>query len=209
MLKVTSLVVAGLALAMGALRPALAAPEQWDIDPVHSSIVFNITHNNGAGLVYGRFDKFSGTIMADPGDPESSSIEVHVDAASVDTAVEPRDKHLRTADFFNVEKFAEITFKSTGVQAVADASGEYLLSGELTMLGVTRPIQLRFRQHALTTDKKGRQITGFEANFVIKRSEWGMTNGIPGMSDDVNVMLAFECDKAMPETAAAAPAKAN
>jgi polyisoprenoid-binding protein YceI len=192
MRTVTSFVVA-LAAILAAI-PALAEPVELTIDPVHSSIVFSISHNNGAGKVYGRFNGFTGTISADPADIESSSVEVKVDSKTVDTAVAKRDDHLRTPDFFNVEQFPELTFKSTAVRKARVRANSYELDGELTLLGVTKPLTgIKFEQLATTTGKDGTPITGFTAEFTVKRSDFGMNYGLPGTGDEVEVLLAFEC----------------
>ena len=210
MTKYAAMLVAAFAVASAlAARPAQAA-DPWGIDPAHSSIVFNITHNNGAGLVYGRFDKFTGTIMADADHPENSSVEVHVDSSSVDTAVPMRDKDLQSDKYFNAAKFTELSFKSTSVSAVDGQPGTFTVSGDFTLLGVTKPLTFTIKQHPVVTNKKGQMITGFDTAFVLKRSDFGMTTGIPMMGDDVNVMIAFECDKVMPtDPAQAAPAKTS
>jgi polyisoprenoid-binding protein YceI len=206
----SAVVFAVLCALAGALaaRPAFAAAQPWVIDPVHSSIVFSITHNNGAGLVYGRFDKLSGAITADPEHPEDSSVEVQVDASSVDTAVEARDNDLRSEKYFNAAQYAALSFKSTGVKAVDGQPGQYEVTGDMTMLGVTRPVTFTIKQHATTTNKKGQQITGFDTAFTVKRSDFGMTTGIPMLGDDVDVIVSFECDQPQPESAAM-PAKAS
>jgi polyisoprenoid-binding protein YceI len=187
--------------------PAEAGATAWQIDPVHSSIVWIVSHNNGAGKVYGRFNSFSGTIVADAAHPENSSVEVSVDAATVDTAVAKRDDHLRTADFFNVEQFPTLTFTSTAVHPVPGKANTYTVDGDLTMLGVSKPQSIVITQLASTQGKDGTPITGFESSFTVKRSDWGMAFGIPGLSDEIEVMLAFECKGPAPAQAAATATK--
>jgi polyisoprenoid-binding protein YceI len=199
----TTFIALALAAACGvlALRPSLAADEQpgaWLIDPVHSAIVWTIGHNNGVGTVYGRFDSFAGTIIADPAHPERSSVEVTVDASSLDTAVAARDEHLRTPDFFNVAAFPSLSFKSSGVTPVAGESGLFDVAGDLTILGVSRPLTVRAKFHGAGKDMKGVPVAGFSAGFSIKRSDFGMAFGIPGIGDEVNVQLAFECSQPQP-----------
>jgi polyisoprenoid-binding protein YceI len=193
-----------LLLGVCAVQPALSAEKAaapasvWQIDPVHSAIIWSISHNNGVGIVYGRFNTFNGTIIADEEHPGNSSVEVMVDAASVDTGTTARDEHLRTADFFNVAQFAGLSFKSTSVSAVAGHAGEYEVSGALTLLGVTKPITMTIKHTATGKDKKGNGLTGFTGSFSIKRSEFGMLTGIPGIGDEVAINLAFECDEIQP-----------
>jgi polyisoprenoid-binding protein YceI len=207
-MRFTALTVCLLVLVGGMLaaRPAHSAedtaPSAWAIDPVHSAIVWTIGHNNGVGLVYGRFDSFGGTIIADAMHPERSSVEVSVDAASVDTATAARDEHLRTADFFNIAKFPALSFQSTDVSPVTGVEGAYDVTGDLTLLGVTKQVTVRMQHTGVTTDMKGANITGFNGSFNIMRSDYGMGFGIPGVSDEVNIMLAFECREAVPTAAA-------
>jgi polyisoprenoid-binding protein YceI len=179
----------------------------WEIDPAHSSIVWTVGHNNGAGKVYGRFNSFSGTIIADAQNPANSQVDVTVEATSVDTAVPPRDEHLRTKDFFNVEQFPQLSFSSTQVEAGGEA-GLYNVTGELSLLGQTQVITIPVKQLATATGRDGSSITGFESSFTIQRSKWGMGYGIPGLSDDIQVMLAFECKGPAP-AAADAPKPAS
>ena len=210
MRKTTILIlIACVMLSLGAVRTALSADVSaantsvWQIDPVHSAIVWSISHNNGVGLVYGRFNTFHGTVIADSADPANSSVEVTVDATSVDTAVPARDDDLRSDKYFNAAQFPALSFKSTTVKAVAGHAGEYEISGDLTLLGVTKPLTLICKQTATGQDRKGNPITGFTGGFSIKRSDFGMLTGIPGIGDEVSIMLAFECDAVQPAAPAA------
>ena len=109
---------------------------RWDFDFTHSNVDFSVRHLL-VSKVRGRFNKWGGTLLYDEKDPTRSSVEVTIDAASVDTSEPQRDTHLRSADFFDVAKFPQLTFKSTGVEAI---DGERLrVTGDLTIHGVTRP----------------------------------------------------------------------
>lgn len=191
-------------LCLGAVLPAIGAdttvpePGVWQIDPVHSAIIWSISHNNGVGLVYGRFNTFSGTITADAKHPENSTVEVTVEATSLDTAVAARDTDLRSDKYFNVAQYPALSFKSTSVSAVAGHEGEYKVSGDLTVLGVTKPLTLTIKHTATGKDRKGNGIAGFTGSFSIKRSDFGMVTGIPGVGDEVAISLAFECDQVQP-----------
>jgi polyisoprenoid-binding protein YceI len=207
--KSSLLFIAFAIISLGIVHPAFSADSGapastvWQIDPVHSAIVWSISHNNGVGLVYGRFNTFHGTIVADAANPENSSVEVAVDATSLDTAVPARDDDLRSDKYFNVAQFPALSFKSTSVSAVAGHDGEYEVSGDLTVLGATKPLTLTIKHTATGKDRKGNGIAGFTGSFSIKRSDFGMVTGIPGIGDEVTIMLAFECDEILPNAPAA------
>ena len=109
----------------------------WNIDPSHSAIHFSVRHMV-VSKTRGRFTKWNGQIAFDPDRPEASSVQVAIEPASIDTADAQRDGHLRSADFFDVEKYPQATFKSTKVE---DLGGDkYRITGDLTVHGVTRPV---------------------------------------------------------------------
>src|ERR1044071_1061747 len=126
------------ALCLAVASSSAVAKEIFKIDPAHSTIAFKVRHMLGSAK--GRFTKFSGTIEVDREHPEKSSVVATIQAASIDTAIAKRDEHLRTADFLNVERYSEITFKSDRVKRTGPASGE--ISGDFTMHGVTRSMTL-------------------------------------------------------------------
>ena len=130
------LVVAGLCLAV--TSSSAVANEVFKIDPGHSTIAFKVRHL--LGTAKGKFTKFSGTIEVDREHPEKSSVTATIQTASIDTAIAKRDEHLRSADFFNVQQYPEITFKSRQVKRTGSNVGEIV--GDLTMHGVTRSITL-------------------------------------------------------------------
>lgn len=169
------------------------APGAWMIDPVHSAIVWRVEHFGGIGHVYGRFNSFSGTVNIDPQQPDNSSVEVTVDVSSIDTAVAARDEHLRTPDFFDVAQYPELTFKSTAVTPVAGMAGAYDVTGELTLLAITKTITVRMQHDGVIVDQKGGQVTSFTGEFSVRRSDYGMKG-----DDMVDIMLAFECRPVQP-----------
>jgi polyisoprenoid-binding protein YceI len=185
-MKIT-LVTLALAVAgtLTVLSPAQAA-ERFDIDPVHSAIVFNVSHLD-IGIVYGRFTEFSGTVVMDEANPGASSIEVTVQAASIDTEVQQRDDHLRSPDFFNVKQFPVITFVSTGVSEAK--GGGYTVTGELMLHGVTKTVRVPFRKVGEGEDSGGNQRVGWAGSFSIDREDYGMTYGGGGT---VDMIVAFE-----------------
>ena len=147
------------------------ARSQWTLDATHSSVEFSVRHLMIA-TVKGRFADVHGTVVIDEADPTQSAVDVTIDAASIDTRVAQRDEHLRSADFFEVEKFPAITFKSRNVTVAGD---DIKVAGDLTIRGVTREVVLDVVQHGRQTDPWGGQRAGFEATGKIKRSDFGLT----------------------------------
>lgn len=170
----------------------------YTIDPNHASIYFIVTHL-GLSQINGRFDKFEGKIVEDAQNPENSSVTFSADASSIDTGVEARDTHLRTADFFDVAQFPTLSFESTGLETGRDS---YVLHGNLTMHGVTRPVDIEFHHKGPYTMQMGKQPQtriGIVAEpLTIKRSDFGigktdpMPDGTIGVSDEVTVRISFE-----------------
>lgn len=169
-----------------------AAPAQFSVDPVHSAVLFKIKHL-GVGYVWGRFNTFEGKFSLTEGDPASCAVEVTIDAASVDTGTDQRDDHLRSPDFFNAKEFPKIAFKST---KVARVEGGFDVTGTLTLHGKTKPVTVRMlKVGEADLSKDMPQLgyrAGFEGKFEIKRSDFGMTEMLPGIGDDVIVLMAFE-----------------
>ncbi|MDZ4788769.1 MAG: YceI family protein [Blastochloris sp.] len=167
---------------------AQAAPETYQIDPVHSTIEFKIRHL-GISWVTGSFAEFSGTTVFDEEKPESSSVSVTVKATSVDTRNTKRDTHLRSADFFNIEKFPELTFKSNKVEKLTN--NEFKVTGDFTLHGVTKPLVFTLTGTALVDGMQGEKRRGGETTFTIKRSDFGMSSSLGPVGDDVQITLAF------------------
>jgi polyisoprenoid-binding protein YceI len=165
----------------------------WTIDPVHSEVSFVVRHMM-VSKVRGRFDKFEGTIVTAP-NPLESTVTATVDLASVNTGAEDRDNHIRSGDFFEVEKHPNMTFRSTGVRS--DGEG-FLLDGELTIRGVTQPVTLQLEINGFGPDAYGGTRVGFSAITEINRNDFGVSyNGpIPGggvaVSDKVTINLEVE-----------------
>lgn len=149
----------------------LPAPGTFAIDTVHSHVGFVVRHMM-VSKVRGRFPTFEGSIVVGE-TPADSSVEVTVDAASVDTKDDNRDGHLRSPDFFDVEQFPTWTFRSTSL--VPAGKGRFELPGELTLHGVTRPITLQVEQEGVATDPYGNERIGFSAAAELNREDWGVT----------------------------------
>ncbi|HSU98269.1 MAG TPA: YceI family protein [Gemmatimonadaceae bacterium] len=143
----------------------------WKIDPAHSGIEFVVTHLM-ISKVRGRFTDIAGTVVTD-GTPEGSRVEAEIGAASITTNDVGRDTHLRSADFFDVEKFPKIRFVSTAVKA--DGSDEFVVTGDLTIRGVTRSIDMKVTSEGSTRDPWGNDRAGFSGSARIDRRDFGLT----------------------------------
>jgi len=148
----------------------ISSTKTYKIDKAHSEIVFQVRHL--LTRVRGRFSEFDGTISYDEANPERSSVDVRIQAASVDTNEPDRDKHLRTGDFFDVEKFQTLTFKSTRVRKKGDE--RFDVDGDLTIHGVTRPVTLTATFLGKAKDPWGNERLGFEAETAINRKDFGL-----------------------------------
>ena len=166
---------------------------KWTIDPVHSDVSFLAKHMM-VSKVRGRFDKFEGTFTTAP-DPLQSSVAATVDLSSVNTGEPNRDNHIRSADFFEVESHPTLTFHSTGVRPDGD---NFLLDGDLTIRGTTRPVTLKLEVNGFGPDAYGGTRAGFSASGEINRNDFGVSyNGpIPGggvaVSEKVTITLEIE-----------------
>jgi len=180
------------ALALVAL-PAMAQ-DTYKIDPVHSEVSFKIRHL--LAKTSGRFTKFSGSIKVDSADISKSSVEVSIEAASINTDNEGRDKHLKTPDFFDVEKFPTITFKSTSVKEVA--KGKLEITGDFTLRGVTKRITFPIINAGTQPGMKpGTVVAGFiDGTLTINRNDFGIKYGPGLLGDDVAISLNIEAGKA-------------
>jgi polyisoprenoid-binding protein YceI len=144
----------------------------WNIDATHSHAAFSVRHMM-VSTVKGHFNVLSGTFNIDEANPTNSSVEAEVDVASIDTHDANRDKHLRSSDFFDVEKYPKISFKSTKVEAAGD--NEYKVTGDLTMHGVTKPVVFNVEYSGIVKDPFGFRRAGLSAKTKISRKEWGLT----------------------------------
>ena len=176
--------------------PAGAATTTWQIDPNHSSAQFAVKHL-GLSTVRGAFTKVNGTVELDPSDISKSSLNVTIDAASVDTRVEARDKDLRSDHFFDVEKYPTITFKSTKVEQVAQ--GQLKVTGDLTIHGTTKPVVLDVEgPTGPAKDPWGNQRMAATATTKVNRQDYNvkwnatMDNGGLVVGNDVAITIDIE-----------------
>lgn len=195
---------------------AVAEPVQYKIDPGHSLVGFNIRH--WFSRTPGRFKDFSGTIMLDEKNMAASSVDVTIQAASINTEHERRDADLRGPNFFNTDTFPTLTFKSNKVVQGPDKS--LLVYGDLTIRGITKPVTLQTTLMGIgdigMTGRPARRIAGFEAKTTVNRKDFGIVwnrvldQGGTMLGDDVDITLQIEAAKfdpnAQPPAPAAAPA---
>lgn len=183
---------------------ALAAPafaaETYQFDKPHTTVGFQVRHifTN----VSGRFTDFAGTIQVDRAKPESSSVEFTIQATSIDTSEPRRDQHLRSADFFDVANHPTITFKSTSLKP--DGKDSWLVTGDLTLRGVTKQITLPVTLLGEGKDPMGNEKMGLEAAVTLNRKDFGLnwnraleTGGVL-VGEEVKVQIAIEANKAKP-----------
>ncbi|WP_265443409.1 YceI family protein [Flexivirga meconopsidis] len=168
-------------------------PGTWNIDPAHSQVGFSVRHLM-VSKVRGKFEDFTSTLTVGES-LEESSVEATVQMASINTGVADRDNHLRTNDFFEVEKFPTMTFKSTGITSST-------LTGDLTIKGVTHPVSFEVDFGGVGGDPWGGTRAGFEATTEINRKEFGVTIDMPlegggaVVGDKVKIILELEFVKA-------------
>lgn len=171
---------------------------KWVVDTAHSSVDFSIRHMM-ISKVKGTFHTFDAEIEADPADLTSASIAFTIDLASVDTRNGDRDEHLRSADFFNVEKHPKMTFQATSI--VKTSENEYDVAGELSLNGVTRSETFEVTFEGAGKDPWGNEKAGFSAQGTIKRSNYSLTwnaaleTGGVLVGDDVKVVLEIQAAK--------------
>lgn len=165
----------------------------WNIDPAHSDVSFTVRHMM-VSKVRGSFREFSGQIVTAV-DPDQSSVTAEVNLASIDTNNAQRDEHIRSADFFDVANHPIMSFRSTGVRTHGD---HWIVSGDLSLHGVTRPVDLDLEANGFGPDAFGGYRAGFSATTQISRSDYGINIAMPMdgggvvVSDKVTVALEIE-----------------
>jgi len=181
-----------LSASLSLMTSVMAHAANYTIDPSHSFVKFETNHL-GVSKLSGRFNKIAGKMTYDPAAGASAqSVEVNIDTSSVDTNWADRDKHLRSGDFFNVEKYTTATFKSTGFSG--DANGG-TLSGTLTFLGVSKDIEFPIVKIGEGKDPWGGYRVGFEGNYKMTRKDFGMDFNLGPSAETVDVTLQIEAIK--------------
>lgn len=180
----------GFACITGFAPAAFAAPEKFLLDKPHTQVIFVVNHM-GFSHSYGKFTDYEGAIALDTATPADSSVEVTIKTASLDLDDDKWNEHMKGKDFFDVEKFPTMTFKSTKVEVTGEKTAN--VTGDLTLLGVTKPVTLAVTQNGLGKHPmKDVMATGFSGTATIKRSDFGMGYGIPMVGDDVKVIIEVE-----------------
>lgn len=165
----------------------------WTIDPVHSEVSFTVRHMM-VSKVRGWFRDFKGTIITGD-DPLDSRVTAEINLASIDTRNEQRDAHIRSADFFEVETYPTMTFRSTAVRPDGE---DFILEGELTLHGVTRPVELHLSPNGFVQDPWGGTRAGFSARAQINRRDFGIDISMPMdgggvvVGDKVDIFLEIQ-----------------
>ena len=191
-MKNTRTAIIAAALAILVVAGSAGAADTYQIDPVHSFASFSIGHL-GIGLVRGFFSDIAGTITFDEKDVAKDAIEVTIKTASVNTHVDKRDEDLRSPNFFEVDKYPTMSFKSTRI--TRKGSG-YVVTGDFNLHGVTKTITVTTKRLGAGKDPWGAFRSGFAADFTIKRSDFGMKyDPPPAIADTVEISVAFEATK--------------
>jgi polyisoprenoid-binding protein YceI len=157
---------------MSSVEQTVATPATWAVDPAHSNVEFSIRHLM-ISTVKGRFGGVAGSVVIDEADPGKSNLDITIDVSSIDTREAQRDAHLRSADFFDVETFPSMTFRSTRVGRIAEH--EFKVVGDLTIRNQTRSVVLDVTAEGRGKDPWGGERAGFSAVGKIKRSDFGLT----------------------------------
>jgi len=182
-------------------NPAVAAepssPVEWTIDPTHTQVGFTVPHMV-VSEVDGHFKEFSGKVLLDEKDLTKSKVELTVQAASIDTGVADRDKHLRNGDFFDVEKHPTITFKST---KIVKAGKGFKITGDMTIRGVTKSITLNATLSDAVTSPWGKQVRGAKITGKLNRLDYGVSwnkaldKGGIAVGNEVTIEVKTEINK--------------
>jgi polyisoprenoid-binding protein YceI len=175
---------------------AHAQVETYKVDPIHSFPHFGVDHF-GVSTIWGRFEKMTGTFTIDRA-AKKGSVDLAIETATVTTGdsergsrPRTRDEHLRTADFFNVAEFPRMTYKSTSVKFNGDVPSE--IEGQLTLLGVSKPVTIKVDRWTCRDNPMSKKpMCGGNASGSFKRTDFGMKYGVPGVGDEVRLMINFE-----------------
>lgn len=191
---VLALVAGGIGMGMGGrgevnTTRSVVVPEAegktYALDPVHSNVLFKIKHMNVSNF-YGRFNKVTGSFSTG----EAASVDVTVDASSVDTNNSKRDDHVKSPDFFSVKEFGEMTFKSTGLKKSGDS---WKGTGDLTFHGVKKSVDVELKLVGAGPGMGGKgEVAGVETSFTIKRSDYGVKGMVGMLGDEVTIWVSLE-----------------
>lgn len=170
--------------------PAKAETMTYEFEKPHTQVIFFADHL-GFSHSEGKFLDFEGHLTLDTADPTKSEAEVTIQTDSLRMDTEKWEDHLKNEDFFNVAEFPVMVFKSTGIVMTGDDTAD--VTGDLTMLGVTKPVTLKTKLNKLGKHPmNNKDVAGFSATAMIDRSEWGMSYGLPMMSPEVEIRIEVE-----------------
>ncbi len=182
-----------LVLAIGwvyASSEAKAEIELYDYDKAHTQIIFGVNHL-GYTTSRGKFMNFDGSLEFNRSEPEKSKVNMTIQTNSIEMGTEKWNDHMKNEDFFNVEKFPTMSFKSTGIEVTGENTAN--ITGDLTILETTKPVVLDVVFNKSGKSPFGEEYkAGFSATTSLKRSDFGMTYGLPLVGDDVDIMLEVE-----------------
>jgi polyisoprenoid-binding protein YceI len=184
--------IGGLYAVSAAPVATASAPAQagaFSVDSVHSHVGFRVKHL-GTSYNYGRFNNATGSFNIDPADPAKTTIDVSVKTEDIDTANADRDKHLESPDFFSAKEFPTLSFKSKSAKKAGDNKVE--ITGDLLLHGKTKEITIVAEKTGEGKGRDGKPLIGLETRFTIKRSEYGMTNLIGPVADEVEITVSLE-----------------
>lgn len=167
------------------------AQTAWTVDPAHSSINFNIKHM-GISFVQGRFDKFNGEVHSSGENLDNGHFNFEVMTESINTGVEMRDKHLKSADFFDAEKFPDMRFESGSF--TKEKGNNYILKGKLTIKGIVKEVSIPVTFGGIAKNQQGKEVAGLQAKFTINRLDYNIKYDPTGagVAKDVEVSLFLE-----------------
>ncbi len=169
---------------------AFAQIENYSFDKAHTQIIFSVSHL-GFSHSHGKFLDFDGGFVFNREEPAKSSVDVTIQTAGIDMDDEKWDEHMKNADFFDVEKFPTMTFKSTAFEITGENTGK--MTGDLTLLGVTKPVTLDVVHNKSDVHPfSSKYVSGFSAAGSLKRSDFGMNYGLPMVGDDVKIQIEVE-----------------
>ena len=180
----------GLAFLTGFQTSAHAQIERYSFDKAHTQILFFVDHL-GFSFSQGEFHDYDGGFVFDRTKPENSSVNVTIQTASIDMDHEKWDAHMKNADFFDVENYPTMEFKSTNIEITGEKTAK--ITGDLTLLGKTNPVTLDVTYNKSGTHPfNGEYVSGFSATATLDRTEWGMDYGVPNVGQNVELRLEVE-----------------
>jgi len=189
LIKKAALITVTVMMSSLALAAQPGGTYQFDKEGAHQFVMFKISHL-GYSWLYGRFNDFNGSFTVDADNPENSKVEATIQTASVDSNHAERDKHLRSDDFLDVDKYPTATFKSTKIEQTGDDTAK--ITGNFTLHGVTKPVTLDAKMIGYGADPWGGYRMGLEASTTLKLSDFGITKDLGPASESVAIIISVE-----------------